>query len=115
MLKLIKIWFSVIKKYFDLKSISIFLIEFFAHILVVFLFTRNINLSLVFSVLLIVIRLSVKLFLFYKNLIQSNNYNLILLKPIDPLFGLLIYNHNPADILILLPILIYIKLRNYKK
>ena len=115
MINYIKIWISVVKKYTDLKCISLFLVEFFVYILIIYLVIENINLSVIVSILLITIRLFVQLYYFYKKLVDLNQYNLILLKPIDPLFGLLVFNHNPIDILILLPILIYIKIKNYKK
>lgn len=109
-------WLKVIKKYVNIKVFAIVTIEYiFYFSLVHFFVTRGVILSLLISYVLISSRLFVQLFYYYKRLLESDQYNLILLKPIDPPLGLLVYNHNPADVFIILPILIYIKIKNYKK
>lgn len=116
MIKYFHIWFNVVKKYISLELIFKTLVEYLLYFIIIYIFIiRNIYITLIISFTLIAIRLFIQLFYFYRKLIQSNDYNLILLKPVDPLFGLLVYNHNPADIIILLPILIYIKFKNYKR
>ena len=110
----IKIWLSTVKKYTSLKSFLKMLLEYIFYFLIIYLFfAKNISLSLIYSIFLVAIRSSFQLFLFYKKLVDSDHYHLILLKPLDPIMGLLIYNHSLSDISILFPILIYIKVRNY--
>ena len=115
MIKYFKIWFDVIQKYISLELILKTLVEYMLYFIVFYIFiTRSVSISLFVALTLIAIRLLIQIVYFYKKLILSNDYNLILLKPVDPLFGLLIYNRNAADILILLPILIFIHFKNSK-
>lgn len=116
MLNLIKVWLKVVRKNVTYKYLSIILIFFLFSLLTIYLLTdRNIIFSIVIIYFFISAILFGRLFIFYKRLLESNTYDLIKLKPIPPLLGLLIYNQNLTDIVILLPLLIYIKLRIIKK
>lgn len=111
-----KIWSKVIRKFITFKYLSVITLIFFLSLFFIYLFIgKSIINSLIILFVLISIDSSVRLALFYKKLINLNLYDLIKLKPIDPLIGLLIYNHNPLDIVILFPVLIFIKFKNYKK
>ncbi len=95
-----------------LKTILIYILYF---AIILLLTSFNLYFSIFIFFILIVFILVSRLIILFRELTKSGKYDLLLLRPIDPLFGLLIYNKNPADILILGPILIYIKLSNYKK
>ncbi|EKE04852.1 MAG: hypothetical protein ACD_19C00429G0012 [uncultured bacterium] len=113
--KFIKIWFKVVRDKISFKYLSQTLIFcFISLILIYFLINRNFSLSIFCLFILIATLLVIRLILFYKELVNLKIYDLILLKPIDPLFSLIVYNRNPADIIILLPILIYLKIKNIK-
>lgn len=116
MLKYLKIWIKTIKGDFDLNVYAKVGVEYMFYFWIIFfLVKQNIATSLVLLLIFIIFRLFFRLFCLYKKLISANTFYEISLKPIDPLFGLLIYKPNPADILILFPILVYIKLKNSKK
>lgn len=108
------VWSKIVKRYMNIRVFGLIISEYFFYILITyFLVTRSFIFSLFLSYTLVSARLAIKLFYFYKNIQESGKSDLILLKPVDPLFGLLVYNHNPADIFILFPILIYIKIKSY--
>lgn len=111
----IKIWFKVIAKNNNLNDIFKTLVIYMLYFALVFLLT---NFRLSFSIFLFILflhfQITSRLILLYKNLVRTRKYDLILLTPVDPLWGLLIYNKNPADFLILFPILLFIYIKNYK-
>jgi hypothetical protein len=110
-----KIWLKVIKKCITFKYLSIVILVFLPSLFLIYLLLgKNILTSLIGLFILVIIILFVRLFIFYKKIIDLGLFNSLKLKPVDPLFGLLIYNRNPADIFILLPILIYIKIKRRK-
>lgn len=107
-----KIWLRVVSKTINFKLLSKFLAEHLVIFFVIYYFTNyDLFFSFISLLILMIIRSAIRIVFFYKKLIQSDSYDLILLKPIHPLVGLIIYNRNPADILFLLLVLIYIKLR----
>lgn len=109
----LKIWISIVKKYTSIKTVLILLLENLFYFLVIYFFlTQSIVNSLFILILLVIMRSSIKIVVFLNNLKKTGDYNLVLLKPIDPLFGLIAYNHSPLDILILFPVLVYIKIKN---
>lgn len=111
-----KIWLKVVKKNLNLRTVVIFFIKHLIVFLVLyFLFSYNIILSFILLIFLIIVMSATRLFLFYKKLISSDSFDQILLKPIDPILGLIVYQRNIADIVILLPILIFIKFKNKKQ
>lgn len=109
-IKYLKIWTNVIREVLDFKNLSInflfYIILFFS---IDFLFETGTALSLLLTLLIIIFRQAVKLFMFYRKIVEDKKYDLILLKPINPLVGLLIYNKDPMDVLLLLPILALVK------
>jgi hypothetical protein len=109
----IKIWVYTVKKYLSLQVIVKMLIECLVYLSVFYVLTRNIKISLMYLIFLVAIKSSIQLFIFYKKLYKSDNYKLVLIRPIHPLFGLLVYSHNLLDITILLPVLIYLKIEKY--
>lgn len=112
----LKIWLKVIKKHISLKAILKTVGIWLPCFVIIYFFTnRSLTNSIVILIVLLVAKLSIKIIFLYKELTRTDTFDLILLKPVDPLFGLIIYNRNPADILILLPILMFIKLRRYKR
>lgn len=116
MLKYLKIWLKVVRKYVTFKYLSItisifFLCLFFTNLL----FGRNMTTSLIILLTVTIIFIFIRLLLFYKRMVNSESYCLLKLKPINPLFGVLVYNKNPLDIFILLPILLYLKIKDFKQ
>lgn len=110
-----KIWLKVVKKSLNVKTTLMFFVGHVVLYLAIYLLSSyNIGLSFILLLLLMIIRSVVRLFVYYRKLIDSHGFEQILLKPIDPLIGLLVYNRNPADILVLAPILVYLKIKNYK-
>ncbi len=97
-----KIWLKVVSKKITLKYLAILSVSI---ILSLFLF----NIVLIF--LLIIIIQSFRLFIFYKHIEEDELFYTLKLKPVNPIFGLLIYNQNPLDIFILIPILFYLKIK----
>lgn len=113
MMSYFKIWLKVIRKNLSIKTLLVFFIEHLVlYLAIFFLFGDNIILSFILLLLLMIIRSVIRLFVFYKKLVDSGNFDQILLKPIDPLFGLIVFKMNLADIVILLPVLIFLKLKN---
>jgi hypothetical protein len=81
----------------------------------IFLLTNfRIGFSIFIFILFILFKLISRLILLQRELVNSGKYDLLLLQPIDPLWSLIIYNKNPADILLLFPVLLFISLKNYK-
>lgn len=114
--KLIKIWFKVVRDKISFEFLSKILIFCFVNLIIIYLLTnKNLAISISLLIMLIIIILVIRIILFYKELINLKSYDSILLKPVDPIFSLIVYNRNPADIIILLPVLIYLKIKNYKK
>lgn len=115
MIRYLKIWIEVIKNTLDIRLLSMvfsfYLILFFA---VYFFVSHSVMISLVITLLVIIIRQSIKLFMFYKDLIAANQFGFILLKPIDSLVGLIVYNKDPLDIFILLPIIVFVRFKKNK-
>ncbi len=108
-----KIWLKVAKKTLNFRTVIIFFVGHLVTFLIIyFLFSYNFILSIVFLVLLMLVMSVVRLFLFYKKLFNTDSLDKILLKPIDPLFGLIVYNMNIADIVMLLPLFIFLKFKN---
>ncbi len=109
-------WLKVVINNFDIKMALIVLFVEVSLFIFVYFFLKN-NFILIFVVwyLLSIIFQIVQVFLFYKKLLDEQKYDLLLLKPVDPLFGLLVYRHNVSDVFILPLILVYIKLANLKK
>ncbi len=115
MMKYFLLWIKVVKGYIVPANILKATLEYlFYFALFYFGFSFSIAISLFLLLLLIMVRLLVRLQNKYKELIKTEQFELILVKPIDPLFGILIFKPNPGDIFILLPILIYIKFRKLK-
>lgn len=114
-IKYLKIWANVVREILDFKNISIiflfYVILFFS---IYFLFETGTTLSLLLTLLIILVRQATKLFMFYRKIVEDKKYDLILLKPIDPLVGLLIYNKDPMDVFLLLPILFLVKFKKNK-
>lgn len=107
-----KIWLSVIVKTINYKLLSILFIEHLAIFFVVYYFTNyNLFLSFILLLTIIIVSSAVRIFYFYRKLTQPGGYDLVLLKPVNPLVGIMVYNRNPMDILFLLLILVYLKLR----
>ena len=113
--KYFTIWFKVVKKYATIKysliSIATLFISFISFYL---LFSKNIINGLLFLIILIDVILTIRFVLNYNKIVSFGLYDSLKLKPLDPIFTLLIYNRNPLDIFILFPILIYLKIINYK-
>lgn len=106
------IWFKVIKKYITFKYLSILTFVFLLSLFFINTLTGgNIILSFVILIIIITILVLTRLLLFYKKITDLKLYYIFLLKPANPLFGLLIYNRNPLDIFIIFPILIYINIK----
>lgn len=113
--KYFKIWFNVVKKYVTIKYSLISIVTLFMSFAsFYFLFSKNIINGILFSIILIDIILAIRFALNYNKIISSGLYDSIKLKPLHPIFTVLIYNRNPLDIFILLPILVYLKITNYK-
>lgn len=109
----LKIWSKVIRKTLSFKSLLTFFSEhLIIYLAIYFLLNYEVVISFILLLILMIIRSVIRLFVFYKKLVELDSFDQILLKPIDPLFGLLIYRLNIADIVILLPILLYLKLKN---
>lgn len=112
----LKIWFNVVMKHVNiniaLKTILIYIL-YFAIIFLLTSFNLYFSIFIFFNMMIFI--LVSRLILLFRELTKSGKYDLLLLRPVDPLFGLLIYNKNPADILILVPVLIFIKFKNYNK
>lgn len=109
-------WFNVIKDNMSLKSmISIFIEHLVLYLLIYFITKYNIALSFILLLLIMIIRSLFRLFVFYKKQTESNNFEQILLKPIDPLVGLIVYQRNISDIVMLLLVLIFLKFKNKKQ
>lgn len=110
----LKIWFKLSKDNFNLNEASktgvIYLIYF---LIIYFVISHNLILSLVYLLIIIFIKLFIRFTSFYKELVSSNDIDCLLLMPLNPLLIILLYKPNFADILILLPILIYIKLQTH--
>lgn len=110
-----KIWIRVVRENSSLKLGYVNIEYIFLYIL--FLITTNFR--IVFSISIFLIYVLVKVILrfvdSYKSLIANGTMDEMLTKPIDPLLGILISKPNLSDILILIPILIYIKIKNLKK
>lgn len=107
------IWLKVIKNNTNLKLVMFILIEHLVvYLLIYFITNYNIALSFILFLLVMATRSIIRMFVFYKKLIESKNFEQILLKPIDPLLGLIIYKMNIADIVTLLPVLIFLKFKN---
>ena len=114
MLNLLNVWFKIVRKKITYKYLSIMFMVFLLSLITTYLLTdRNIFLSIIIIYVFISAILFGRLFIFHKRLLESNTHDLIKLKPIHPLLGLLIYNQNPLDIFIIFPILIYIQIKNY--
>lgn len=112
MIQHFKIWAKVAVKNTSLKSIVVTLLEHLLYLGAIFLLTNyNLLLSFTLLIVLMMIRSAVRLFVFYKGLLHTNSYNSILLKPVDPLYGLFIYKRNITDILALIPVLLFLKFR----
>ena len=110
------IWWRVVKGNINLKSmIYIFIEHLVLYLLIYFLTKYNFVLSFILLLLLMVIRSAIRLFVFYKKLNESNNFEQILLKPIDPLLGLIVYQRSISDIVVLLPFLVFINFKNKKQ
>lgn len=112
MIKYLKIWTKVIKDTIDAKSLSfnlsICLVSYFA----IYLMTDKNNVtSIILFILGIIVWQSIKLFIFYKELTANNQYDFVLLKPIHPLFGIILYHKDPLDIIVLIPVLLFLKIR----
>lgn len=113
MMSYFKIWLKVIKKILNVKTILIFFVEHvFLYLVIYFLSSYNIGLSFILLLFLMIIRSAIRLFLYYRKLIDSDGFDQILLKPIDPLFGMIVFRMNLSDIVILFPVLIFLKLKN---
>jgi uncharacterized membrane protein HdeD (DUF308 family) len=114
-IRYLKIWFKVVKKHISLK---LFLMQFAEHLVyfiaMYYLIGSHLLLAIILLVTLMAVRSSIRMFTFYKELINSGSYHQILLKPIDPLFGLLVYKRNMIDIVILIPLLLFLKFRKNK-
>ncbi len=108
-----KIWLKVVKKSLNFKTTLIFIVEHVVLYLAIYLlFSYNIGLSFILLLLLMIIRSVIRLFAYYRKLITSDGFEQILLKPIDPLFGMIVFKRNLADVVLLLPVLIFLKLKN---
>ncbi len=111
-----KIWLKVVINNFDIKLTLIALfVEVLLFVFVYFFLMYNLALIFIIWYLLSIIFQIVQVFLFYKKLLYEQKYDLLLLKPVDPLYGLLVYRHNIADIFVMPLVLLYIKLSNFKK
>lgn len=109
----LKIWFKVITKNNNLNDVAKSAVIHMLYFALIFLLTNfRIGFSIFIFILFILFKLTSRLILLRRELINSEKYDLLLLQPIDPLWGLLIYNKNPADILILFPILLFVKFKN---
>lgn len=109
----LKIWFKVITKNNNLNDVAKSAVIHMLYFALILLLTNfRIGFSIFIFILFILFKLTSRLILLRRELINSEKYDLLLLQPIDPLWGLLIYNKNPADILILFPILLFVKFKN---
>lgn len=110
----LKIWLKVISSTMQTKSLfmtlSFCLILLF---IIYFLTGYKIGISVLILLLVLIVRQSLVLFVFYKKLLNTNQYDFVLLKPVDTLVGIIVFNKDPLDIIILLPILVTIKFRNF--
>lgn len=111
----LKIWFKVITKNSNLNDVAKSAVIHMLYFALIFLLTNfRIGFSISIFILFILFKLISRLILLQRELVNSGKYDLLLLQPIDPLWSLIIYNKNPADILILFPILLHIVIKNYK-
>jgi hypothetical protein len=111
----LKIWFKVITKNNNLNDIAKSAVIHMLYFGLIFLLTNfRIGFSIFIFILFILFKLISRLILLQRELVNSGKYDLLLLQPIDPLWSLIIYNKNPADILLLFPVLLFISVKNYK-
>lgn len=116
MINIINPWFKVVRKTLNLQLLVKVV---FGHLLlfcIVYYFTGfNLLLSFVILLMFVIIRSAINIYLFYKELIRTNSYDLILLKPVNPLVSLIIYNKDITDVFLLLFVLLYLRIKMIKK
>lgn len=101
----LKIWFNITKYYFFPKDSSISLIKYFIYFTIFFyLFNKSLAIAS-FSIIIIYLYKSyLRIYPIYKNLIPD--------LPLNPILQIMIEDHNPADIFLLIPTIIFIYIRN---
>ena len=102
----IKIWLSDSKKDISYLSVVGKIIEYLIYFVILNLILNNIYLSLVLLYLIIFIKYVYKNIYILKQLINSNDFIYLLLKPVNPIFKVLIYGANPIDLMLSILIVI---------
>ena len=96
----IKIWLSDSKKDISYLSVVGKIIEYLIYFVILNLILNNIYLSLVLLYLIIFIKYVYKNIYILKQLINSNDFIYLLLKPANPIYRILIYGSNPIDLVL---------------
>lgn len=109
------IWFRTTKKYVDSKFIVKFLLQCGVLFAILFFLTKNLVMSVILLCLLFIAKSFLQLFLLLQKTKSLDVYDIVLSKPSNPLFTLLVYRHNMADMFVIPLVLFYIKLSNFKK
>lgn len=102
----IKIWLLDSKKNMSYLSVFENMIEYLIYFVLLNLVLNNIYLSLILLFLIIFVKYIYKNIYILKQLINTNDFIYILLKPVNPIFRILIYGANPIDLILSILIII---------
>ena len=102
----IKIWLLDSKKNMSYLSFFEKIIEYLIYFVLLNLVLNNIYLSLILLFLIIFVKYIYKNIYILKQLINTNDFIYILLKPVNPIFRILIYGANPIDLIVSILIII---------
>lgn len=102
----IKIWLLDSKKNMSYFSVFEKIIEYLIYFVLLNLVINNIYLSLILLYLIIFVKYIYKNIYILKQLINTNDFIYILLKPVNPIFRILIYGANPIDLIVSILIII---------
>lgn len=94
------------KKYLSPFYIFEIIIEYLVYFIFLYNLSKNIHMSLILLFIILYIKFIYKNVSIFKNSIISKDFDLLLLKPVNPILKILIYELNPIDIIIQTVILV---------